>query len=409
VTNQVSDRQRKRESEVEKVILVLNAGSSSLKFSLFALPTAAAMRAVAVGQIEGLGTAPRLKVKDGAGERIVDEQWDNSEVASHAQALQRIAGLLRTRFRDHVLAGVGHRVVHGGPDYSAPLLITPAAMTRLETFMPLAPLHQPHNLAAIRAVQEVQPDLPQVACFDTAFHRTQETVAEFYGLPYEYYERGIRRYGFHGLSYEYVAATLPSVAPEIASGRVVVAHLGSGASMCAIDHGRSVGSSMGFTALDGLMMGTRPGNMDPGIVLYLLQHEGLSAQQIEDLLYKRSGLLGLSGISNDMRVLLASAAPRARLAIDHFIYRISRELGALTAVLGGLDALVFTAGIGENSARIRELVCAKAAWLGIEIDPAANAGGGPCISAAGGKASAWVVPTNEELMIARHTRQLLVL
>jgi acetate kinase len=394
---------------MEKVILVLNAGSSSLKFSLFAVPAAGEMRAVAVGQVEGLGTTPRLKVKDGAGERIADEQWDKSEVSGHAQALQRIAGLLRSRFQGSVLAGVGHRVVHGGPDYAAPLLVTPAAMRRLEDFIPLAPLHQPHNLAAIRAVQEVQPELPQVACFDTAFHQTQERVAQFYGLPYEYFERGVRRYGFHGLSYEYIAAALPGIAPAIASGRVVVAHLGSGASMCAMHAGRSVGSSMGFTALDGLLMGTRPGNMDPGIVLYLLQQEGMSAKEIEDLLYKRSGLLGLSGIGNDMRVLLASDAPRARLAIDHFVYRISRELGALAAVLGGLDALVFTAGIGENSARIRQLVCEKARWLGIEIDEGANELGGPRISSAGSGTSAWVVPTNEELMIARHTRNLLAL
>ena len=394
---------------MENLILVLNAGSSSLKFSLFAVPAAGEMRAVAVGQVEGLGTAPRLKVKDGAGERIADEQWDKSEVSGHAQALQRIAGLLRSRFQGSVLAGVGHRVVHGGPDYAAPLLVTPEAMRRLEDFIPLAPLHQPHNLAAIRAVQEVQPELPQVACFDTAFHQTQERVAQFYGLPYEYFEQGVRRYGFHGLSYEYIAAALPGIAPAVAGGRVVVAHLGSGASMCAMHAGRSVGSSMGFTALDGLLMGTRPGNMDPGIVLYLLQQEGMSAKEIEDLLYKRSGLLGLSGIGNDMRVLLASEEPRARLAIDHFVYRISRELGALAAVLGGLDALVFTAGIGENSARIRQLVCEKARWLGIEIDEAANELAGPRISSAGSRTSAWVVPTNEELMIARHTRQLLAL
>ena len=394
---------------MEKLILVLNAGSSSLKFSLFAVPAAGELRAVAVGQVEGLGTAPRLKVKDGAGERIADGQWDKSEVSGHAQALQRIAGLLRSRFQGSVLAGVGHRVVHGGPDYSAPLLLTAEALTRLETFVPLAPLHQPHNLAAIRAVQEVQPELPQVACFDTAFHQTQERVAQFYGLPYEYFERGVRRYGFHGLSYEYIAAALPGIAPAVAGGRVVVAHLGSGASMCAMHAGRSVGSSMGFTALDGLLMGTRPGNMDPGIVLYLLQQEGMSAKEIEDLLYKRSGLLGLSGIGNDMRVLLASEEPRAGLAIDHFVYRISRELGALAAVLGGLDALVFTAGIGENSARIRQLVCEKARWLGIEIDEVANELAGPRISSAGSRTSAWVVPTNEELMIARHTRQLLAL
>jgi acetate kinase len=394
---------------MEKVILVLNAGSSSLKFSLFAIPAAGELRAVAVGQVEGLGTAPRLKAKDGQGEVIADERWTTAEVANPAQALQVIVVLLRSRFQGNELAGVGHRVVHGGPDYSAPLLVSAEALEKLDTFVPLAPLHQPHNLAAIRAVQQARPDLPQVACFDTAFHRTQSMVADLYGLPYEYYERGIRRYGFHGLSYEYIAATLPAVAPEIASGRVVVAHLGSGASMCAIDNGRSVGSSMGFTALDGLMMGTRPGNMDPGIVLYLLQQEGMSAKQIEDLLYKRSGLLGLSGIGNDMRVLEASDAPRARLAIELFTYRIARELGGLAAVLGGLDALVFTAGIGENSARIRQLVCEKARWLGIEIDAAANDQSGPRISRPGGKASAWVVPTNEELMIARHTHKLLAL
>lgn len=392
---------------MEKVILVLNAGSSSLKFSLFALPAAGEMRPLAVGQVEGLGTAPRLKAKNGQGEVIADTRWSTAEVANPAQALQEIIGLLRSRFQENELAGVGHRVVHGGPDYSAPLLISAEALEKLDTFVPLAPLHQPHNLAAIRAVQQARPELAQVACFDTAFHRTQSMIADLYGLPYEYYERGIRRYGFHGLSYEYIAATLPAVAPEIANGRVVVAHLGSGASMCAIHNGRSVGSSMGFTALDGLMMGTRPGNMDPGIVLYLLQQEGMSAKQIEDLLYKRSGLLGLSGIGNDMRVLEASDSPRARLAIDLFTYRIARELGGLAAVLGGLDALVFTAGIGENSARIRQLVCEKARWLGVELDEAANDQNGSRISSADSRVSVWVVPTNEELMIALHTRKLL--
>ncbi len=392
---------------MEKVILVLNAGSSSLKFSLFALPAAGEMRPLAVGQVEGLGTAPRLKAKNGQGEVIADTRWSTAEVANPAQALQEIIGLLRSRFQENELAGVGHRVVHGGPDYSAPLLISAEALEKLDTFVPLAPLHQPHNLAAIRAVQQARPELAQVACFDTAFHRTQSMIADLYGLPYEYYERGIRRYGFHGLSYEYIAATLPAVAPEIANGRVVVAHLGSGASMCAIHNGRSVGSSMGFTALDGLMMGTRPGNMDPGIVLYLLQQEGMSAKQIEDLLYKRSGLLGLSGIGNDMRVLEASDSPRARLAIDLFTYRIARELGGLAAVLGGLDALVFTAGIGENSARIRQLVCEKARWLGVELDEAANDQNGSRISSADSRVSVWAVPTNEELMIARHTRKLL--
>ena len=388
-------------------LLVLNAGSSSLKFSVFDVGVSGALWAMAVGQVEGLGTAPRLKAKGADGVVIADERWTTSDVANHAQALQEIATLLRSRFAGQELAGVGHRVVHGGPDYSAPLLITPPAMEKLDTFMPLAPLHQPHNLAAFRAVQQARPGLPQVACFDTAFHRTQDEVAQLYGLPYEYYERGIRRYGFHGLSYEYIAATLPDIAPEIATGRVVVAHLGSGASMCAMHDGRSVGSSMGFTALDGLMMGTRPGNLDPGIILYLLQQEGMSARDVEDLLYKRSGLLGLSGIGNDMRVLQESESPRARLAIAYFVYRISRELGGLAAVLGGLDAVVFTAGIGENSAFIRRLVCEQAIWLGIDLDPAANEHGGPRISRIGSRVSAWVVPTNEELMIARHTRQLL--
>ncbi|MQM32968.1 MULTISPECIES: acetate/propionate family kinase [unclassified Candidatus Accumulibacter] len=388
-------------------ILVLNAGSSSLKFSLFDAGAPGVLSAVAVGQVEGLGTAPRLKAKGPDGQVILDERRSTTEIGNHAQALQDIAALLGSRFVGTKLVGVGHRVVHGGPEYSAPLLITPQAMQELAAFVPLAPLHQPHNLAAIRAVEQARPGLPQVACFDTAFHRTQNEVAQLYGLPYEFYERGIRRYGFHGLSYEYIAATLPEVAPEIAGGRVVVAHLGSGASMCAMHNGRSVGSSMGFTALDGLMMGTRPGNLDPGIVLYLLQQEGMSAKEIEDLLYKRSGLLGLSGIGNDMRVLQESDSPRARLAIDHFVYRISRELGGLAAVLGGLDALVFTAGIGENSALIRRLVCQQAQWLGIDLDPLANEQSVARISSVGSRVSAWVVPTNEELMIARHTRQLL--
>ena len=392
---------------MESAILVLNAGSSSLKFSLFDAGAPGVLSAVAVGQVEGLGTAPRLKAKGPDGQVILDERRSTTEIGNHAQALQDIAALLGSRFVGTKLVGVGHRVVHGGPEYSAPLLITPQAMQELAAFVPLAPLHQPHNLAAIRAVEQARPGLPQVACFDTAFHRTQNEVAQLYGLPYEFYERGIRRYGFHGLSYEYIAATLPEVAPEIAGGRVVVAHLGSGASMCAMHNGRSVGSSMGFTALDGLMMGTRPSNLDPGIVLYLLQQEGMSAKEIEDLLYKRSGLLGLSGIGNDMRVLQESDSPRARLAIDHFVYRISRELGGLAAVLGGLDALVFTAGIGENSALIRRLVCQQAQWLGIDLDPLANEQSVARISSVGSRVSAWVVPTNEELMIARHTRQLL--
>lgn len=388
-------------------LLVLNAGSSSLKFSVFQLPAQGELQAVAVGQIEGLGGAPHLKARDGDGRPLADIRWDSGQLTTHAAALQQIDALLRERFSKLQLLGVGHRVVHGGAQHSAPLLITPAALDTLATFIPLAPLHQPHNLAAIRALQQSHPGLPQVACFDTAFHRTQLDIGEYYGLPYEYYQRGVRRYGFHGLSYEYIAATLPSVAPAIADGRVIVAHLGSGASLCAMHRRRSVGSSMGFTALDGLMMGTRPGNIDPGIVLYLLQHEGLTPAEIQELLYKRSGLLGLSGISNDMRLLEASDAPRARLAIDHFVYRIQREIGALAAVLGGLDALVFTGGIGENSVAIRRQICTHATWLGVDLDPAANERGETCLTRAGSAVSAWVVPTNEELMIARHTRAVL--
>jgi acetate kinase len=389
-----------------KSILVLNAGSSSLKFCVFEL-AGTALAALASGQIEGLGTAPHLIAKDHSGTRIADQRWDRAEVANHVHALQQLAEWLRIRFGGVELAAVGHRVVHGGADYAVPTQVTPEALARLEKLVPLAPLHQPHNLAAIRAVSVARPELPQVACFDTAFHRSHAQVVELFGLPYEYYERGVRRYGFHGLSYEYVASALPEVAPAIARGKIVIAHLGSGASMCAIRDGRSVASTMGFTALDGLVMGTRSGSLDAGVVLYLLQQEGMDAKQIEDLLYKRSGLLGLSGLSNDMRPLLDSDDPRARLAVDYFVHRASRELGSLAAALDGLDALVFTAGIGENSAEIRRRICAAAQWLGIALDPQANAAGGPCISQADCRTSAWVVPTNEELMIARHTRAVL--
>lgn len=385
------------------LILVLNAGSSSLKFSLFEARDGSDPVERAKGQVEGLGSAPRLAARESSGAVIADERWPTSEVPDHAEALRRIGGLLRGRFSGAPLAGVGHRVVHGGTRYSAPVVLTPEIVAELEAFVPLAPLHQPNNLAAIRAVGGFDPNLPQVACFDTAFHRGQPKMAELFGLPREYYERGVRRYGFHGLSYEYVAGSLPLAAPEIAGGRVVIAHLGSGASLCAVREGRSVASTMGFTALEGLVMGTRTGSLDPGVVLYLLQAEGMTPKEIEDLLYKRSGLLGLSGVSNDMRVLLASDEPAAREAVEYFVYRAARELGSLAAALGGLDGLVFTAGIGENSPEIRARICAHCAWLGVELDEAANRAGGPRISAPGSRVSAWAVPTNEELMIARHT------
>ena len=297
-------------------------------------------------------------------------------------------------------------MVHGGAEYSRPVLVDAPVLAALERLVPLAPLHQPHNLAAIRALRETQPQLPQVACFDTAFHRSHPQLADLYALPWEYYEAGVRRYGFHGLSYEYIAAALPQVAPAIAGGRVIVAHLGSGASLCALRAGKSVDSTMGFSALDGLPMGTRPGALDPGVLLYLVGERGMTAAALEKLLYKESGLLGLSGVSNDMRVLLESGEPRARLAVDFFVYRVAREIGALAAVLGGVDGLVFTAGVGENSAEIRARVVAACAWLGVTLDAEANRRGGPRISPEGSAVSAWVVPTNEELMIARHTLAL---
>jgi acetate kinase len=388
---------------MENAILVLNAGSSSLKFSVFELLIEGQLRQSITGQVEGIGTAPHLKAKDDQQQNLIDIHWHTNEVANHAQALQQIIVFLNRALHQRLL-GVGHRVVHGGPDYSAPLLITPAAMTRLDTITPLAPLHNPHNLAAIRAMMQECPDLPQVACFDTAFHRQQDTVAKLFGLPYEYYEHGVQRYGFHGLSYEYIASVLP---PDIALGRVIVAHIGSGASLCAIHKGCSVATTMSFTALDGLLMGTRAGSLDAGVILYLLQQEGLSLKQLEDLLYKQSGLLGLSGISNDMRVLLDSDEPRARLAIDYFVYRVSREIGSLAAAMGGVDALVFTAGIGENSPRIRQLVCEQAAWLGVDFDTTANQASAACISRADSRVAVWMLPTNEQLMIALHTRILL--
>jgi acetate kinase len=302
---------------------------------------------------------------------------------------------------------VGHRVVHGGARFAGPVVVTPQVLDELRALIPLAPLHQPHNLAAIDAVSDRLPGVAQVACFDTAFHRGQPAVAELVPLPREIRAGGVQRYGFHGLSYEYVGSVLPDVAPEIARGRVIVAHLGSGASLCALRDGKSVDSSFGFTALDGLCMGTRPGALDPGVVLHLFQGLSLSAKDVETLLYKKAGLLGISGISNDMRDLIDNSAPEARLAVDYFVYRVAKEIGALAAVLGGIDGLVFTAGIGENSAEVRRRICDASAWLGIDMDAAANAARGPRISSARSKVSAWVIPTNEELMIARHTGRLL--
>ncbi len=383
-------------------ILVLNAGSSSLKFCVYLASAADAWRLEARGQIEGIGTAPRLSARDGAGEALDDRQLD-AGVSDARGALEVLASWLRARFQGGHVLGVGHRVVHGGASYAAPVLITPQILADLRTLTPLAPLHQPHNLAAIDAVAERLPGVPQVACFDTAFHRGHQAVADVIPLPIEIRRAGVQRYGFHGLSYEYIASALPRMAPEIAAGRVIVAHLGSGASLCAMVGGRSIDSSFGFTALDGLCMGTRPGALDPGVVLYLFQQLGMSAKDVEALLYKKSGLLGLSGLSNDMRDLLASTEPAARLAVDYFVYRAAKEIGALASTIRGIDALVFTAGIGERAPEIRRRICDASSWLGIDMDLEANARHGLRISLPRSRVSVWVIPTNEELMIARHT------
>jgi acetate kinase len=386
--------------------VVLNAGSSSLKFCVYRRPQADRWHLEVRGQIEGIGTSPRFSAKDESGGTVADEALDSS-VRDGRAALESLAAWLRSRYGGARVLGVGHRVVHGGPNFAGPAIITPAVLEELRKLVPLAPLHQPHNLAAIDAVAEQLPGVPQVACFDTSFHRGQKAVAEVIPLPREVCRGGVQRYGFHGLSYEYIASVLPQAAPEIAAGRVIVAHLGSGASMCALKNARSVDHTLGFTALDGLCMGTRPGAMDPGVVLYLFQSLGLGAKEVETILYKKSGLLGISGVSNDMRDLIGSGDPSARLAVDYFVYRAAKEIGALTAVLGGIDGLIFTAGIGENSPEIRSRICEASAWLGIELDAAANARKETRISRPGSRVSAWVIPTNEELMIARHTGVLL--
>ncbi|HUP05863.1 MAG TPA: acetate/propionate family kinase [Caldimonas sp.] len=388
------------------LILVLNAGSSSLKFSAF---DAGEQRLTLVlrGQVEGLYTAARFKATDGRGEELGVKRWPEGDAPGHAGAIAYLADFLRGMGGAHDLVAVGHRVVHGGLEFSAPVRVDAGVLAKLERLSPLAPLHQPHNLEPIRILASLQPQLPQVACFDTAFHRSQSETAQAFALPASITARGVRRYGFHGLSYEYIASVLPEFEPNAAAGRTIVAHLGNGSSACAIVGGRSVASTMGFTAVDGLPMGTRCGNLDPGVILYLMDELKMDARAIENLIYRESGLLGVSGISSDMRVLLESEDERARFAVELFVYRIGRELGSLAAAAGGIDALVFTAGIGEHAAAIRERVCRAAAWLGVDLDEAANAKHGPRIDRRAGKVSVWVIPTNEEAMIARHTRTLM--
>jgi acetate kinase len=387
-------------------ILVANAGSSSVKFQMFGTAGAGELDRLIKGQMDGIGTRPRLRAEGSGGAPLIDQTYVVEDVPDLPAAMQKVGSWLRETQNLNPVA-VGHRVVHGGPDYDRAVLIDDDVIMRLERFVPLAPLHQPNNLAPIRSIRERFPDLPQVACFDTAFHRGHSAVADHYAIPDRLYEEGVRRYGFHGLSYEFVAQSLPQVAPAIAAGRVIVAHLGSGASMCALSAGRSIESTMGFTALDGLPMGTRPGQTDPGVVLYLIDQKRMSAAAVQKLLYNECGLKGLSGISNDVRELETSADPKAAFALDYFAYRIGLHAGMLAAALGGLDGFVFTAGIGENSPSMRARIAKHLAWLGVEIDPNANGGRGPLISRPDSRVAAYVIRTDEELMIARHTLALL--
>ena len=383
-------------------ILVVNAGSSSVKFQIFEHANSDDPQRLIKGQVDGIGTRPRLRAESRDSKPLIDKTYAPQDVADGAAAIAAAGDWLRETQKVKLVA-VGHRVVHGGPRYDRPVLINKEVLAQLEQFSSLAPLHQPNNLAPIRMLMTRRPEVAQVACFDTAFHRTHAAVADHYAIPEQFYREGVRRYGFHGLSYEYIAGRLPELAPAIAKSRVIVAHLGSGASMCALANGKSVESTMGFTALDGLPMGTRPGQIDPGVILYLIAQKGMTAKQVQDLLYRESGLKGLSGLSNDMRELLDSAAPGATLAIEYFVYRIGLNAGMLAAALNGVDAFVFTAGIGENSPAIRARVAEKLSWLGIDFDAAANKAGGPLISTPKSKVAAYVVGTDEELMIARHT------
>jgi acetate kinase len=385
-------------------LLVLNAGSSSLKYSVFRTEDSGLSFR---GQVEGIGTSPKFVLHNGLGELIEQRTLSEGIGFDHEQALDFILGRLKDRMGDHRLEGVGHRVVHGGMNYAAPVRIDAYVVDELEKLVKLAPLHQPHNLAAIKTLFRKLPALPQVACFDTAFHRTQPAVAQWFGLPRRYTDEGVLRYGFHGLSYEYIASILPGIDPRAAAGRTIVAHLGNGASMCGLHAGKSIATTMSFTPVDGLLMGTRVGSLDPGVLLHLMTSYGMDATALEKLIYQESGLLGVSGLSSDMRTLLASNDPKAIEAIDLFGYRLGRELGSLAAALGGLDAIVFTGGIGENAAWVRSRVCRDTAWIGVRLDEAANQKGLSKISCDESNVAVWVIGTNEELMIAEHTRKLL--
>jgi acetate kinase len=388
-------------------ILVVNAGSSSVKFQIFSIEGEGTLRRQIKGEMDGIGSCPRLRASGVNGETLANRIYPIESVSDVPAAMGIAGGWLRDELRISPVA-VGHRVVHGGADFVQPVLIDQGVLAGLERLVPLAPLHQPHNLTPIRSLLANLPTLPQVACFDTAFHRTHDAVSDHYAIPHQLYAEGVRRYGFHGLSYEYVAKTLPHVAPEIAKGRVIVAHLGSGASMCALKGGRSIESTMGFTALDGLPMGTRPGQIDPGVVLYLISEKGMSPAKVQDFLYRDCGLKGISGVSNDMRELEASEDSKAKLAIDYFVYRVGLSTGMLAAALQGLDAFVFTAGIGENSIRIRARIIDQLGWLGATLDPTGNSHHARLISGSDSRIPVYVIPTDEESMIAQHTLSLLL-
>ena len=386
-------------------ILVVNAGSSSVKFEVYGIADGGELKWLIKGQFDGIGARPRLRAAAVDGKSMIDRSFAADEVADLPAAMQRTGAWLREAHKVQPVA-VGHRIVHGGPAFDRPVLIDDSVMAQLEQYTSLAPLHQPNNLAPIRSIRSLFPNIPQVACFDTAFHRGHTAITDHYAIPERYYAEGVRRYGFHGLSYEFIASRLKEVAPRIAGGRVIVAHLGSGASMCALSAGCSVETSMGFTALDGLPMGTRPGQIDPGVVLYLLGQKRMSVAELEKLFYHESGLRALSGISNDVRALEESADPRAGFALDYFAYRVGLEAGRLAAALGGIDGFVFTAGIGENSPSMRARIAKHLTWLGAELDLQANAHG-PVISRPNSRVALYVIPTDEELMIARHTLALL--
>jgi acetate kinase len=393
---------------VSEVIAVVNAGSATIKFAVYAVASGELGCLICRGLAENTPAGARIKLTDAAGQLLTDRSIaaQPNQAPGPAHLLAPALNELEQHTGGARIAAIGHRVVHGGERFSAPVFLDLAAVDALEQLVPLAPLHQPHNLAPIRALMAAKPDTPQVACFDTAFHRTQSRIAQMFGLPTRFFESGVKRYGFHGLSYEYVAGAMPEFLGERADGKVIVAHLGNGASMCAMQNRRSIATTMGFTALDGLVMGTRCGNIDPGVILYLMDGQGMSSLELAHLLYQESGLLGLSGLSADVRELLASAAPRAAEALEVFAYRAVREIGSLAAALGGLDALVFTGGIGEHAAAVRERICAGARWLGVTLDSEPNRAHGPTISAASSRVAVAVIPTNEERVIANHTLRI---